>query len=278
MPKARKKKSPVTGPASTHTSTSSKTTRAVIRRFHVLSKQQASLRNNSSSAATTKQALDQIDEELSRLGGLEAYQNMSAAGQGKERGGGSEKVLIKWLNDMGLARRHSPETKLRLLEVGALRPDNYGTCSTWLECTPIDLHPLHPSIKEQDFLLMDKIDNHEKWDIIGLSLVLNFVPEPQARGNMLKLAYTMLKSEAWLFLVLPLPCVFNSRYLDFDHMQRIMRKVGFVLRKEQWKREGKIIYWLFQKGPPQPANDSNVQDKKVVLRKGRNRNNFTIIV
>lgn len=71
----------------------------------------------------------------------------------------------------------------RLLEVGALKPDNYASCSSWIEPTPLDLHSRHPSILEQDFLLMDEEEHREKWDIISLSLVLNFVPEAKDRGR-----------------------------------------------------------------------------------------------
>jgi 25S rRNA (adenine2142-N1)-methyltransferase len=70
----------------------------------------------------------------------------------------------------------------RLLEVGALKPDNYMTCSSWIDTTPIDLRSRHPSILEQDFLLLDETENREKWDSISLSLVLNFVPDARDRG------------------------------------------------------------------------------------------------
>jgi hypothetical protein len=46
----------------------------------------------------------------------------------------------------------------------------------------MDLRSRHPSIVEQDFLLMDKDENRGKWDIISLSLVVNFVPDPRDRG------------------------------------------------------------------------------------------------
>ena len=70
----------------------------------------------------------------------------------------------------------------RVLEVGALKPDNYASCSSWMDVTPIDLHSRHPVIQEQNFLEMDEDDNREKWDLISLSLVVNFVPEPRDRG------------------------------------------------------------------------------------------------
>ena len=71
----------------------------------------------------------------------------------------------------------------RLLEVGALLPDNFASCSRWIDNTPIDLRSRHPSIREQDFLLMDEEGNREKWDVISLSLVVNFVPEARDRGS-----------------------------------------------------------------------------------------------
>ena len=75
---------------------------------------------------------------------------------------------------------------LRLLEVGAVRPDNYRGCASWMDVTAIDLHSRHPSILEQDFLLMDPAsqpEHREAWDVVSLSLVLNFVPDGKDRGK-----------------------------------------------------------------------------------------------
>jgi 25S rRNA (adenine2142-N1)-methyltransferase len=49
--------------------------------------------------------LANIDREIEALGGLEIYQRMSCIGQSSDRGGGSEKVLIGWLKQMGWADR-----------------------------------------------------------------------------------------------------------------------------------------------------------------------------
>ena len=46
-----------------------------------------------------------MEQEIDQLGGLAAYQRMSSVGQGTDRGGGSENVLIKWLAGMGLSKR-----------------------------------------------------------------------------------------------------------------------------------------------------------------------------
>jgi 25S rRNA (adenine2142-N1)-methyltransferase len=55
-----------------------------------------------------------------------------------------------------------------------------------MDVTAIDLHSRHPSILEQDFLLMDpasQSEHREAWDIVSLSLVLNFVPDGKDRGT-----------------------------------------------------------------------------------------------
>jgi 25S rRNA (adenine2142-N1)-methyltransferase len=67
--------------------------------------------------------------------------------------------------------------------VGAVRHDNYRDCVSWLDVTAIDLHSRHPSILEQDFLLMDLSEHREAWDVVSLSLVLNFVPDGKDRGT-----------------------------------------------------------------------------------------------
>lgn len=100
-------------------------TRSVIRAFHVLLKRKAMLDNQIKQtpgkncvqpsntpisliyAGPTKpntllQQSKAIDKEITTLGGLEKYQEMSAVGQSAERGGGSEKVLIEWLKELGL--------------------------------------------------------------------------------------------------------------------------------------------------------------------------------
>lgn len=153
----------------------------------------------SAEAQQVKEELAAIEEEINEMGGLEAYQKMSVIGQGNDRGGGSEKVLIMFLNEMEYPKRlvdekwrcvcwsgscyKYPNWCRRVLEVGALKPDNFVSCSSWMDVTCIDLHSRHPSIREQDFLLLDETENRERWDLISLSLVVNFIPEPKDRGQ-----------------------------------------------------------------------------------------------
>ena len=137
MPKTRKpkRKTPITAPSlggSSHSvrsgssssgSSHPQATRTTIRRFHVLIKRQAQLRaaaeNGQGSAKGKDRAaavaeLGDIEREIEELGGLAAYQRMSTIGQGKDRGGGSEKILIEWLRDLGIPKEvQQKSAKLR---------------------------------------------------------------------------------------------------------------------------------------------------------------------
>lgn len=122
MPKARrnKRKVPVTiadqhGRANTGpvgSSSSPVATRTVIRRFHVLNKRQAQLQRLldgdeselSSQARDAREELSAIEQEISDMGGLETYQKMSVIGQGEDRGGGSEKMLLEFLDELGIPK------------------------------------------------------------------------------------------------------------------------------------------------------------------------------
>lgn len=73
-----------------------------------------------------------------------------------------------------------------MLEIGALKPDNYASSSKWILNTPIDLRSNHPDITEQDFLLrpLPKRDD-DRFDVISCSLVINFVPDVRDRGKVI---------------------------------------------------------------------------------------------
>jgi len=269
----RKKKTPVTAEKhqpSANGSSNSNATRTLIRRFHVLLKKQRQLQKDGPNA----KELRDVEQEIEQLGGLATYQRMSNIGQGQDRGGGSEKVLIEWLIAMGLSKREHTQS---LLEVGALKPDNYASCSSWITTTAIDLLSRHSSIIQQDFLTMDVDENAERWDIVSLSLVVNFVPEPKDRGRMLVLAHAFLRPSGLLFLVLPSPCVENSRYMSSEHLASLMATIGFVEVEKRQRQSGKMAYWLHRKTKFDVELEMHEFRKKRVCREGR-RNNFCILL
>jgi len=98
MGRSKKRRVPVTTP--THNSMpKSLTTRSTIRKFHVLLKRRARLETKPRTFEISRE-LEEIEQEMDSLGGLEQYQEMSVVGQSKERGGGSHKFLISWLREL----------------------------------------------------------------------------------------------------------------------------------------------------------------------------------
>jgi 25S rRNA (adenine2142-N1)-methyltransferase len=81
-----------------------------------------------------------------------------------------------------------------------------------------------------------------------------------------------------LFLVLPTPCVANSRYMTSTHLVSVCTQLGFTLIRDRCKPGGKVAYWLFSRSDkPTGTGDTNFT-KKTVLREGSDRNNFSILL
>jgi len=275
------------GNAKPKPSLSSQTTRKLVRTHHTLRKQftSAVARGDDSKA-------DAIKTEIEASGGLKRYQEASIQGQSAQRGGDTSKVLMEWLSELGVTgnTRSGRERNLKMLEVGSLRVDNACSRSGIFEMKRIDLHSQHPDIKEQDFMTMplptmeDFI--HEGFDIVSLSLVVNFVGNAAQRGEMLKRVGDFLRPVndkngndmrehfPALFLVLPAPCVSNSRYLNESRLKDIMEGLGYKTVKR--KLSPKLIYflWRYQK----PLKDKARAFEKEEMRQGRSRNNFAIVL
>jgi 25S rRNA (adenine2142-N1)-methyltransferase len=97
-------------------------------------------------------------------------------------------------------------------------------------------------------------------------------------GKMLRLIHGQLRDNGHVFLVLPRPCIENSRYLDNELLTRIMRHVGFkeVVRKD--KEGAKVVYSLWQKLKPIQDSAAAELATKRVLRTGGKRNNFCVLL
>lgn len=104
MPKTRKRKHPIV-----QTSTASiaaQSCRTTIRQYHLLLKRRRQLELTNETIA-----LAEIDQQISSIGGLERYQQMSSLGQQGDRGGGSEKVFIQWMK--GIRKTQSDPKNIR---------------------------------------------------------------------------------------------------------------------------------------------------------------------
>lgn len=182
-----------------------------------------------------------------------------------------------------------PVHPLKLLEVGALSTENACSKSPIFHVTRIDLHSQHPDILSQDFMERPiPTTNGEKFDIISLSLVLNYVPSPAQRGEMLRRTTVFLQHTQHndsqlanlfpsLFLVLPAPCITNSRYLNEERLTNIMEYLGYS--KYRQKLSSKLLYqlWILRSQSSRDCNQT-IKFKKEEIRGGKSRNNFAIVL
>lgn len=233
--------------------------RKLINKFHALNKARA----QSEAQGDLKQC-SAIDSELEKLGGLKTYQAASICGQSNSRGGDSSKIMMQWIPQ---------DFQGSLLEVGCLQVDN--CCARSKKFDPhvrIDLHSQHPSILEQDFLTMRS--PKRPFDVISLSLVVNYVPNSSNRGKMLLKAHRYLQNSGLLFFVLPRACVDNSRYCNDNVMNQLFSGIGFEVL--ELKKTSKLVYWMLKK--VEKKNGKNFRMPKTKVRDGPQMNNFSIVV
>lgn len=262
-----------------------KATKSLINKHHLLEK-----RKLQAIAKGDKVAEAAISAEIEALGGLQKYQQASLQGQREDRGGDSSRVLLDWLESKKLSNSLGGEKgKLRMLEVGALSTDNACSKSNLFDIERIDLNSQGEGILQQDFMERPlPKDDSERFDIISLSLVLNYVPDPRGRGDMLRRTLQFLydspshQSSAVaamfpsLFLVLPAPCVTNSRYLDENRLEAIMASLGYT--KIMDKTTQRLVYYLWKResAPAKPALSEDFPKREI--RSGSTRNNFAIVL
>ncbi|KIW00766.1 uncharacterized protein PV09_07747 [Verruconis gallopava] len=250
----------------------SKATRAIIRTHHQLNKELAQAIKSGD-----KGKAEALHREIEKRGGLKTYQVASITGQSLARGGDSSKVLMQWLQKYELRRKND---RLRMLEVGALSTSNACSRSGLFDMTWIDLNSQDPKIQQQDFMKRPlPVSEAESFDIISLSLVINYVPEPEARGDMLRrtcnfLRFSLERILPLLFFVLPAPCITNSRYLSERRLEDIMDSLGF--KKLEQKISAKLYYSLWVLSPRVETKARSFP--KVEVNPGRTRNNFSIVL
>jgi 25S rRNA (adenine2142-N1)-methyltransferase len=257
------------------TSLPSKATRTIIRTHHNLQK---ALAQAVKSGDTTK--AEQIEKQIEEQGGLKVYQQASITGQSSSRGGDSSKLLIQWLEEYDI--KAATKQKYDMLEVGALSTMNACSKSGIFSVTHIDLNSQDPKIEQQDFMERPlPSTNGERFDIVSLSLVLNYVPDAIGRGEMLKRTTKFFRTKPVpsdvfpaLFLVLPAPCVTNSRYMTEQLLDSILESLGYSRLKQ--KISSKLVYSLWKYEEERDVKPETFS--KVEINPGKGRNNFSIIM
>ncbi|KAL2124193.1 hypothetical protein VTJ04DRAFT_558 [Mycothermus thermophilus] len=264
-------------------------TKALINKHHLLQK-----RKRQAMAKGDMVEVAAIDAEIEALGGLKTYQEASLQGQRQDRGGDSSRILMQWLTPCLSTRsqqrqqQDSERRRLSMLEVGALSTQNACSKSGHFDIVRIDLNSQGDGILQQDFMERPlPRDESERFDIISLSLVLNYVPEPKDRGEMLRRTTQFLRAPGGyvgddpqvaanfpsLFLVLPAPCVTNSRYLDEERLGAIMESLGYV--KVASKMTQRLVYYLWRLNK---VCKEKASFPKKEIRSGSTRNNFAVVL
>jgi 25S rRNA (adenine2142-N1)-methyltransferase len=263
---------------------SSKATRTLIRTHHTLQKQRSKALAEGNDAVAVE-----IAHQIERQGGIGTYQRASLLGQKNDRGGDSSKQLMDWIKPLVSSLRQKEDgSRLRMLEVGALSTGNACSRSGLFDMERIDLNSQAEGIAQQDFMERPLPTNEtSRFDIISLSLVLNYVPDPLSRGEMLKRTLDFLRqplggapsdvleSFPSLFLVLPLSCITNSRYMNEARLEAIMSSLGYA--KLNQKLSNKLVYYLWHATNLVPKKQSK-SFKKTEIRAGGSRNNFAIVL
>jgi 25S rRNA (adenine2142-N1)-methyltransferase len=264
----------------------SERSRTIIRTHHTLQKDHAAAVKRGDT-----EAAEEIAHAIEKNGGIQAYQAASKQGQAKDRGGDSSKVLVDWLiqsriiDPKARGRIHVEKAIFKCLEVGALSTNNeISKYPGVLRMQRIDLNSQGPGIEKQDFMERPlPTTDDERFDIISLSLVLNYVPDAVGRGEMLKRLTKFLRHPSaredgmtaflpCLFFVLPLSCTENSRYMDESLLLQIMASLGFAKRDS--KNTSKLCYYLFS----WTGEVTLVEIGKRKIRDGPAMNNFCIIM
>ncbi|GAA6027745.1 hypothetical protein JCM8097_008013 [Rhodosporidiobolus ruineniae] len=261
----------------------------LIRRFHAIEKQLAS------PALTDPGERAKLEKEREELGGLEGYQEASKHGGEKARGGETSKWLVKQIKALkiGLEDEKKPaepvqptiledgtkvwpkkeRRKLRLLDVGAIAGTAYADFN-WIDTTSIDLNPQADHVQKCNFFDFPvPATEEEKYDLVALSLVMNFEGSLANRGHMLLHAHSYLRPSGYLYLVLPLPCLTNSRYLSPERLRLILTSTGWDVAQQH--DSAKLTYWLLRRSQAGPDGQAW---KRESVREGVSRNNFVIVV
>ncbi|KNE62022.1 hypothetical protein AMAG_07280 [Allomyces macrogynus ATCC 38327] len=151
----------------------------------------------------------------------------------------------------------------------------------------------------------------QTFDVVSLSLVVNFLPTPAARGAMLAKAIRHLAPNGarLVYLVLPRACVANARYMDAKRLHGEVMMKGLGARLVAERESAKLVCALYQVDKARAgcpcgcgacAKCSGVEDEKLgeeakcrcgvirhrvrgkvgkaMVNDGKKRNNFSIIL
>lgn len=248
--------------------------------YHTIQKRLAAVDSNPQFANdAARHAQKQILRAQLSLIGLENYQAASREGEKLSAGFDCSKWVLSELRDATFTA-----SRIKLLDVGSIIKRFPGATTTAsghvaMDVTAIDLHPenseLGNHVIQADLInYADRKELHGSFDVICLSLCVNFEGCPKRRGLMLKSAQILLKTDGFLFFTLPAACVLNSRYFDEHLLRKVLSACG--MQETTLRFTNKLMLSVSKKA--HPAAVAAQLSKRKVLRQGTSRNNFWIAI
>lgn len=117
------------------------------------------------------------------------------------------------------------------------------------------------------------------FDVIINSMVINSVPDAGDRAEMLLKTMRHLNYKGYVFLMLPLLCLNNSKFLTKSKFEDMLRGIGFdvVLKKET----PKIFFVVLQKPAAGEVRDVKIKSEwrtgAVIRKEKKYRNTFSVV-
>jgi 25S rRNA (adenine2142-N1)-methyltransferase len=262
----------------------------------------------------------EIDSLIEQIGGRKAYQRASQISTSYHstskwvlgclaQNGWLYGIFDGDENDVASrGKRRNGRRPTRLLEIGAINtelidaaapldPVAKGVTGNVFDCNSnqgglnskknhclyvraIDLHAMHDSIEQVDFLSLPmRNDIEEKYDVIVCSMVLNCVPTPLKRGEMILRIVHFLRPGGLVYITLPKTCLNLSPYLDYEMFTKLLCHTGLQL-VDCPKDSPKLAFFIGRKFVSSIPRMFNPKWTKVCeIRQGRKyRNDFSILL
>ena len=97
---------------------------------------------------------------------------------------------------------------------------------------------------------------------------------PAGADGALQEAVAMLRPGGWLYVVLPLACVENSRYVTLETLLAVLGQLG--LKQLEVRTSAKLVYLLHTFDPSHAPPPPPPRKRRAAIRSGPDRNNFCI--
>jgi len=207
---------------------SRKVARRLTSQYHEINNEVAQIdyelhKLSSSSLVSQKHALESRRKELlSKLednGGVHRYQQASVVSTEYFK---TSRFVVRTLQHLGYIPTKGGH-RLRTLEVGAINTQ-LQECP-FLSIRAIDLHSQHPSIETKDFNTLHH-STFFSFDVVVSSMVVNCVPNPYGRFEMLMRLALSIKPGGCLFLMLPIRCIQSKHLGGKGAFRQILTALG----------------------------------------------------